>query len=100
MELYSKNGNSTTKKGNYIPKIGIHLVHPDLGTCPRLTVNRELIQSSILALYWASYGGHIEVAEVFLQSPFVNVNAVNKLGDTPLIAACYKGHANVCQAQL
>ena len=48
-----------------------------------------------LALYWAAYGGHIDVAKLLLSNQYIDLNIQNKLGDTPLIAASYKGHADV-----
>jgi len=51
-----------------------------------------------LALYWASYGGHVEVVKKLLESKFIEINTQNKLGDTALIAASIKGRAEVVQA--
>ena len=35
------------------------------------------------------------VAKLLLSNQYIDLNIQNKLGDTPLIAASYKGHADV-----
>lgn len=43
-------------------------------------------------LYWAAYGGHVEVVERLLQNKFTDLNLQNKLGDSPLIGAAIRSH--------
>ena len=56
---------------------------------------RSVLKIKHSALYWASYGGHVEVVEELLSSPYISLNTQNKLGDTPLLAASYKGYSRV-----
>jgi|ERR1712242_65756 len=60
----------------------------------KLSINGQ-DKSGATALYWASYGGHIELARLLLQNQYCDLNIQNKLGDTALIAASYKGHADL-----
>ena len=48
-----------------------------------------------VALYWACYGGHVEVVEELLGSQYININSQNKLGDTSLLASSLRGHGRV-----
>jgi len=63
----------------------------------KISINSQ-DKSGSTALYWASYGGHVEVVKVLLESKFIEINTQNKLGDTALIAASIKGRAEVVQA--
>ncbi|KAL7988737.1 hypothetical protein Chor_007656 [Crotalus horridus] len=69
------------------------------------------------ALYWASHGGHKDIVEVLLTQPKVELNQqvgndtlsdiqellcsdVNKLGDTALHAAAWKGYEDIVEILL
>ncbi|XP_057370970.1 osteoclast-stimulating factor 1-like [Daphnia carinata] len=43
------------------------------------------------ALFWAAHGGHIPCMNLLLQSPKIDLDVQNKLGDTALHAAAWKG---------
>ena len=51
----------------------------------------------ILALYWASYGGHVEVVDRLLANKFTDLNLQNKLGDTALLASSIEAHPDVTE---
>ncbi|XP_037083575.1 osteoclast-stimulating factor 1-like [Pollicipes pollicipes] len=45
------------------------------------------------ALHWAARGGHLDCAQALLGTPRVCVSVQNKLGDTPLHLAAWRGQA-------
>ncbi|KAI1718038.1 ankyrin repeats (many copies) domain-containing protein [Ditylenchus destructor] len=58
-----------------------------------------LDKSGSTALYWASHGGHLQAVQLLLSVAKICVSSQNKMGDTPLHAACYKGRLD-CAAAL
>jgi len=55
-------------------------------------------KSGSSALYWAAYGGHEDcVREILKHGNKVQIDIQNKLGETALHAACWKGQAIVAR---
>ena len=52
------------------------------------------------ALHWASLRGHVEVVEVLLAHPDINVNLMNMTGQTPLSLGCECGRVGAVQVLL
>uniref|UniRef100_UPI00358F84CA osteoclast-stimulating factor 1-like n=1 Tax=Myxine glutinosa TaxID=7769 RepID=UPI00358F84CA len=52
------------------------------------------------ALYWAAHGGHLDIVDILLSYPNIELNHQNKLGDTSLHAAAWKGHPDIIQSLL
>ncbi|NXS18373.1 OSTF1 factor, partial [Mystacornis crossleyi] len=52
------------------------------------------------ALYWACHGGHKDVVDVLLTHANLELNQQNKLGDTALHAAAWKGYADIVEMLL
>ena len=60
----------------------------------KVSVN-SLDKSGSTAIHWAARGGHVECATALLKYPNIQVNVQNKLGDTPLHNAAWKGDSIV-----
>eukprot|EP00800_Vazella_pourtalesii_P010574 TRINITY_DN25932_c0_g1_i1.p1 TRINITY_DN25932_c0_g1~~TRINITY_DN25932_c0_g1_i1.p1 ORF type:complete len:212 (-),score=50.57 TRINITY_DN25932_c0_g1_i1:63-698(-) len=60
----------------------------------KVSVN-SLDKSGSTAIHWAARGGHIDCATALLKYPNTQVNAKNKLGDTPLHNAAWKGDSAI-----
>ena len=57
-------------------------------------------QSGSTALHWAARCGHEDCVAALLARPGVEVNVQNKIGDTALHSAAWKGAASVAQLLL
>lgn len=62
----------------------------------KISINSQ-DKSGSTALYWASYGGHVEVVDRLLSNKFTDLNLQNKLGDTALLASSIKAHPDVTE---
>eukprot|EP00729_Bicosta_minor_P004059 gene4059-9989_t len=51
-------------------------------------------------LHWAARGGHMECAAALLDTPGIEVNVANKLGDTALHGAAWKGQTEMIELLL
>ena len=60
----------------------------------------SLDKSGSTALHWAARGGHVECATTLLKYPKIQLNAQNKLGDTPLHNAAWKGDSVIVELLL
>lgn len=56
-------------------------------------------KSGSTPLYWAAHSGQLECVKILLSctQPKPDLNAQNKLADTALHAAAWKGHTEVVQ---
>ncbi|EFO22164.1 variant SH3 domain-containing protein [Loa loa] len=51
-----------------------------------------LDKSGSTPLYWSSHGGHVAIVKLLCSIPNMCISAQNKIGDTALHAAAWKGH--------
>lgn len=51
-------------------------------------------------LLWAVYKGHVDVVDILLSWPAIDVNCVDNEADTPLIVACSEGNGPIVQRML
>ncbi|XP_043568237.1 osteoclast-stimulating factor 1 isoform X1 [Chiloscyllium plagiosum] len=65
----------------------------------RVAVN-ALDKAGNTALYWACHGGHIGIVKILLSQPQVELNQQNKLGDTIVHAAAWKGYEDILELLL
>ena len=61
-------------------------LHPLLMCC---------VKSGSTALHWAARCGHEECVGALLDAPGIEINVQNKIGDTPLHSAAWKGSPSV-----
>ena len=52
------------------------------------------------ALFWASFKGYKDLVKLLLAQPGIQLDAINIDGDTPLMAAAEKGHAEIAEMLL
>jgi len=69
---------------------------------PSLDVNRPLqsYRHDYTPLHLACWLGHVEVIEVLLGHPGIDVNKVNESGSTGLVLACFFGNSDVVRVLL
>ena len=69
------------------------------GLANKVSVN-GLDKAGSTPLIWASHGGHLSCMTVLLKQPRCEINVQNKLGDTALHSAAWKGHSQAVEMLL
>lgn len=65
----------------------------------RVAVN-SLDKAGNTALYWGCHGGHLGIVKLLLSQPNIELNQQNKLGDTVVHAAAWKGYEDILELLL
>jgi ankyrin repeat protein len=66
--------------------------HPHTTT---ITRNNAPTHTGSTPLHWAARGGHLDCTQTLLAVPTIEVNVANKLGDTALHGAAWKGQVEM-----
>lgn len=75
----------------------LHLLQEHL--LNKVSVN-GLDKAGCTALHWAAHAGYLECINELLKVPTIKINVQNKLMDTPLHLAAWKGHSNIVKVLL